>query len=284
MQHQTGGTPAASAPAYFSAYENFALTRTQTGVLTVRFHTNGGPVTFTGTIHSQFPGLLEDIAFDRGNQAVILTGTGGAFMDAIDGPSLGDVTKPMASDVDYMEGRRIVQRLTDLEMPLIAAVNGPASVHSEYALLADVIIASDTTVFSDYPHLAFGIVPGDGVHIAWEEALGLNRARHLIMTGGSFTARQALEWGAVAEVVPLEEVLPRAQAIAENIAAAQPALPGNDPPAPQPPDGRRRRPRPVPRSTHRSQPRLPPAEIGNKRTWYYSPGLLYEGLLSADWG
>jgi enoyl-CoA hydratase/carnithine racemase len=218
VQQQTSA-PTASAPAYFTAYENFALTRSPSGALTVRFHTNGGPVTFTGTTHSQFPRLLEDIAFDRDNQVVILTGTGDSFMDAIDGPSLGDVTKPMASDVDYMEGRRIVQRLADLEMPLIAAVNGPASVHSEYALLADVVIASDTTVFSDFPHLAFGIVPGDGVHIAWEEALGLNRARHLIMTGGSFTAQQALTWGAVAEVVPLAEVLPRAQAIAENIAA-----------------------------------------------------------------
>jgi enoyl-CoA hydratase/carnithine racemase len=220
VQHQTNITPdTAVEPAYFTAYKNFAVTRTPSGVLTVRFHTGGGPLTFTGTTHSQFPRLLEDIAFDRANQVVILTGTGEAFIDAIDGPSLGDVTKPMASDVDYMEGRRIVQRLADLEMPLIAAVNGPASVHSEYALLADVIIASDTTVFSDFPHLAFGIVPGDGVHVAWEEALGLNRARHLIMTGGSFTAQQALSWGAIAEVVPLAQVLPRAQAIAENLAA-----------------------------------------------------------------
>ena len=218
MQHQASA-PAVTAPAYFTAYENFALTRTPSGVLTVRFHTRGGPVTFTGTTHSQFPRLLEDIAFDRANQVVILTGTGDSFMDAIDGPSLGDVTRPMAADIDYMEGRRIVQRLADLEMPLIAAVNGPVSVHSEYALLADVVIASDTTVFSDFPHLAFGIVPGDGVHIAWEEALGLNRARHLIMTGGSFTAQQALEWGAVAEVVPLREVLDRAQDVAESIAA-----------------------------------------------------------------
>ena len=220
MQNQTSTTPdSAGEPSYFSAYENFAVTRSTAGVLTVRFHTGGGPVTFTGAIHSQFPRLLEDIAFDRANQVVILTGTGEAFMDAIDGPSLGDLTKPMASDIDYMEGRRVVQRLADLEMPLIAAVNGPVSVHSEYALLADVIIASDTTVFSDFPHLTFGIVPGDGVQIAWEEALGLNRARHLIMTGGSFTAQQALAWGAVAEVVRLAEVLPRAQAIAENIAA-----------------------------------------------------------------
>ena len=75
-------------------------------------------------------------------------------MDAIDGPSPGDLTKPMGADIEYMEERRIVQRLADLEMPIVTAVNGPASVHSEYALLADVVIASDTTIFSDFPHPA----------------------------------------------------------------------------------------------------------------------------------
>jgi enoyl-CoA hydratase/carnithine racemase len=66
----------------------------------------------------------------------------------------------MEADVPYTEGRRGVQRLADPEIPIIAAVNGPVSVHSEYALLADVVIASDTTEFSDLPHLAFGIAPG----------------------------------------------------------------------------------------------------------------------------
>jgi hypothetical protein len=120
-------------PSYFNAYENFSLTRTAAGVLTVRLHTNGRPITFTGATHSQFPRVLEDIAFDRDNQVMVLTGTGDSFMAAIDGPSLGDLTKPMGADVEYMEGRRIVQRLVDLEMPIVAAVNGSASAHSEYA-------------------------------------------------------------------------------------------------------------------------------------------------------
>jgi enoyl-CoA hydratase/carnithine racemase len=84
-------------------------------------------------------------------------------------------------------------------------VNGPALVHCEYALLADVVIASDTTVFADMPHLGANIAPGDGLFVVWEEVLGLNRARHLQITQSSFTAQQALDWGAVAEVVPLEQ-------------------------------------------------------------------------------
>src|ERR1700746_3518991 len=186
----------AQEPGYFTKYKNFALSRSASGVLTMRFHSSGGPHTFDGTTHHDFPRLRN------------------SFSASVDGPSRGDITKPMGADVLYVEGRRGVQRLADLEIPIIAAVNGPVSVHSEYALLAAVVIASDTTVFSDMPHPAFGIAPGDGLFVVWEEVLGLNRARHLEITQGSFTAQEALSWGAVAEVVPLGQVLPRAQELA----------------------------------------------------------------------
>jgi enoyl-CoA hydratase/carnithine racemase len=204
---------------YFDRYENFALTRSQSGVLTLRFHTNGGPATFTGTTHSDLPRLLEEIAFDRYNKVLVITGTGDRFMTEIDGPSLGDLTKPMAADVTYMEGRRIPQRLADLEMPIISAINGPATVHSEYVLIADIVIASETAEFSDLPHLTFGLNPGDGLHIVWEEALGINRARYYVLTQATFTADEAKQWGAVAEVLPQDQVLARAQELAESLAA-----------------------------------------------------------------
>jgi enoyl-CoA hydratase/carnithine racemase len=205
--------------AYFDKYENFAISRSPSGVLTVRFHTDGKEHTFTGTTHHDLPRLIEDIAYDRENKVLVLTGTGSTFIDSIDGASLGDITKPWTGDVLYLEGRRGVQRLADLEIPIVAAVNGPVSVHSEYALLADVVIASETSIFSDAPHLGFGIAPGDGLFVVWEEVLGLNRARFLEITGGSFSAKEALAWGAVAEVVPQESVLPRAQELAEQMVA-----------------------------------------------------------------
>ncbi|MEV6057138.1 enoyl-CoA hydratase/isomerase family protein [Streptomyces sp. NPDC052107] len=210
----TSGTPA-----YFTAFPDLAMSRTSSGVLTLRFHTDQGPAIFTGRLHTDFPRALYEIGEDRDNRVLVLTGTGDRFMTDIDGASLGDITKPGQWDRTLSEGRRVMQRLVDLEMPIIAAVNGPASVHSEYALLADIVVAADTTVFSDFPHLTFGIVPGDGIHIVWEEALGLNRARHLALTQGSFTAEQAERWGAVAEVLPLDKVLPRAQELAETLAA-----------------------------------------------------------------
>ena len=206
-------------PEYFTAFKNLEFTRTPSGVLTVRFHTDGGPATFTGHLHTDFPRALYEIGQDRGNRVLVLTGTGDRFMTEIDGPSLGDITKPAQWDRTIAEGRRVMQRLVDLEMPIVAAVNGPATVHSEYLLLADLVIAADTAVFSDFPHLTFGIVPGDGVYLVWEEAIGLNRARYLTLTHGSFTAQQAQQWGAVAEVLPLDQVLPRAQELAESLSA-----------------------------------------------------------------
>ena len=183
------------APPYFDRYENFAISRSASGVLTVRFHTDGGEHTFTGVAHHDFPRLIEEIAYVRDNKVLVLTGTGETFIDNIDGASLGDLTKPWTADTLYVEGRRGIQRLVDLEIPIVAAVNGPASVHSEYALLADVVIASETAAFSDAPHLAFGIAPGDGQFVVWEEVLGLNRARFLEISSGSFSAQEALAWG-----------------------------------------------------------------------------------------
>jgi enoyl-CoA hydratase/carnithine racemase len=205
-------------PSYFTAFENLHLSRTGSGVLTLRFHTEDGPTVFTGRIHTDFLRALDEVGQDRGNRVLVLTGTGDRFMTDIDGGSLGDITKPLEWDRTLSEGRRILQRLVDLEMPIVAAVNGPASVHSEYVLLADVVVAAYSTVFSDYPHLTFGIVPGDGLHVVWEEVLGFNRARYLAFTQGSFTAEQAQRWGAVAEVTALEDVLPRALELAEGLA------------------------------------------------------------------
>jgi enoyl-CoA hydratase/carnithine racemase len=111
-------------PAYFTAFKNFAFTRTPSGVLTLRFHTEGGPATFTGQMHTDFPRALYEIGEDRDNRVLVLTGTGDRFMTEIDGQSLDDPTQPAVWDKTIAEGRRIMQRLVDLEMPIVAAAAG----------------------------------------------------------------------------------------------------------------------------------------------------------------
>jgi enoyl-CoA hydratase/carnithine racemase len=208
-----------SRPAYFDAYPNLRFDRTDTGVLTLAFHTDGGPVTFTGDVHHQFPRALADLSDDRDNRVLVLTGTGDRFMTDIDGASLGEIFKPSAWDPVVWEGRKVVERLVDLPMPFIAAINGPATVHSEYVLLGDITLAAEHTTFRDDPHLAFGIVPGDGIHVIWEELVGVNRARYYALTQASIDATTALSLGMVNEVLPADRVLPRALELAEALAA-----------------------------------------------------------------
>src|SRR5437588_10329639 len=101
--------------------------------------------------------------------------------------------------------------------PLIAAINGPVTVHSEYALLCDIVIATDHAYFQDAPHPAFGIVPGDGWHILWPEVIGEIRGRYFLLTSQKLTPAQAKEYGAVNEVVAREALLPRAWELARQM-------------------------------------------------------------------
>jgi enoyl-CoA hydratase/carnithine racemase len=211
-----------SDPTYFDSYKNFALSRDD-GVLVLRFHTDGGPLVFTGQTHQDLPPALEEISLDRDNKAMVLTGTGDFFMKEIDGPSLGEIFKPAAWEKARSEGAKVLQRLLDLPMPVVGVANGPAMIHSEYLLLSDIHIASERAMYGDFPHPAFSITGGDGVQVAWEEVAGTARAKWLLWTGESIDAQTALQWGVVSEVVAHDRAVARGIEIARGL-AAKPAL------------------------------------------------------------
>src|SRR5713101_1290834 len=204
----------ATQPAYFAAYRSLKLTRDAQGVLVVEFHTNGGPITFTARDHTEFVEAFYRIAQDRANKIVILTGTGGEFIPGIDFPSFGDVADPDVWSQVHDEGVQILENLANIRVPVIAAIEGRASVHSEYALLANVIVAAEGATFNDLPHFASGIVPGDGVFTTWSYRAGAGRAEAFLLNPQPVTARTAHEWGVVAEVVPNGRALARALELA----------------------------------------------------------------------
>jgi enoyl-CoA hydratase/carnithine racemase len=210
-------------PGYFHEYENLALSRDESGVLLLRFHTEGGPIVFTGQTHQDLPAALEELSLDKDNKALVITGTGDSFMNQIDGPSLGEIFKPAVWEKTRTEGAKILQRLLDVPMPVVGVANGPATVHSEYLLLSDVHIASERATYGDYPHPAFSITGGDGLHVVWEEVAGTARAKWLLWTGETIDAHTALQWGVVNEVVAHEQALDRGLDIARRL-AAKPAL------------------------------------------------------------
>ena len=196
---------------YFAAYRSLRLTRDAEGVLVAEFHSNGGPFTFTAQDHTEFVDAFYRIAQDRANKIVILTGAGGEFIPGIDFSSFGNVADPAIWSQVHDEGVQIVENLANVRVPMIAAIEGRAHVHSEYALLANVIVAGERATFDDIPHFAGGIVPGDGIFTIWSYRAGAGRAESFLLNPQPLTARTAYEWGVVAEVVPSGQALGRAR-------------------------------------------------------------------------
>ena len=112
--------------------------------------------------------------------------------------------------------------MLDIEVPVIAAVNGPATVHSELAVLSGITLASENAIFQDQAHILFSTVPGDGIAIVWMELLGINRGRYFLLTGQKIAAQEALQLGVVNEVLPKDKLMTRANELAERLAALPP--------------------------------------------------------------
>src|ERR1700693_4693765 len=187
---------------YSTAYHNLKLTRDDKGVLVAEFHSNGGPFTMSAKAPTEFVDAFYRIAQDRVNKIVILTGAGGDFITDVDWSSFGDVADPGIWSQVHDEGVQVLENLANIRVPVIAAIEGRAHVHSEYALLANVIVAGEGATFNDLPHFAGGIVPGDGIFAAWSYRAGAGRAEAFLLNPQPLQSRTAQEWGVVSEVVP----------------------------------------------------------------------------------
>lgn len=205
---------------YQGGWDHAVVGRDGAGVLEVRLHSDGDSLMWGGGPHRELAELFAAIAADRDNRVVILTGTGDHFIDF-------DGAEAMATDGVpaglwgriLWEGKRLLTNYLDIDVPVIAAVNGPARAHSELAVLADIVLASTTAVFQDGPHFGAGLVPGDGVQVVWPLLLGPNRGRYFLLTGQELTATEAHDLGVVGEVLAPDDLLDRARALARQLAA-----------------------------------------------------------------
>jgi enoyl-CoA hydratase/carnithine racemase len=184
-------------------------------VLVAEFHSNGGPFTFTAHDHTELVDAFYRIAQDRANKVVILTGAGGDFITGVEWSSFGNVADPGVWSQVHDEGVQIVENIANIRVPLIAAIEGRAHVHSEYALLANVIVAAEGATFLDGAHFVAGVVPGDGIFTTWSYRAGAGRAEAFLLDPKPLPARTAYEWGVVSEVVPNGKALGRARELAE---------------------------------------------------------------------
>lgn len=208
---------------YAERYRTIQMER-RDGILQMRFHTDGGPLQWGMAPHGEFPSAFRDVGSDPENRVIIMTGTGNAFSGPRPEPGSAMRTRPRDWDRVYWEGKQLLGALLDIEVPMISAINGPALRHSELPLLCDIVLASEDTQFQDSAHFPNGLVPGDGMHIVYPLLLGWNRGRYFLLTGQTLDVQQAKEYGLVAEVLPRDELLPRAWALAEQLAHQSPLV------------------------------------------------------------
>ncbi len=201
--------------AYVAKYKHIRMMRRQ-GILQMSLHTDGGTLKWGAGPHEELGYCFSDIGSDSENKVIILTGTGDNFIAEFDVGSLGKIT-PRSWDHLYYDGKRLLMNLLEIEVPMIAAVNGPATIHAELAVLCDIVLAADHAVFQDAPHFPNGLVPGDGVHVVWPLLLGPNRGRYFLLTGQKLSAQEAVHLGAANEVLPRDKLLARAWELAEQL-------------------------------------------------------------------
>jgi enoyl-CoA hydratase/carnithine racemase len=167
----------------------------------------------TAHSHTEFVEAFYRISQDRANKIVILTGAGG-FITDVDWSSFGDVADPGVWSQVHDEGAQALENIANIRVPVIAAIEGRAHVHSDYALLASVIVAAEGATFQDVAHFGAGVAPGDGIFTTWSYRAGAGRAEAFLLNPQPLKARTAYEWGVVAEVVPNGKALSRARELA----------------------------------------------------------------------
>jgi 2-(1,2-epoxy-1,2-dihydrophenyl)acetyl-CoA isomerase len=161
---------------------------------------------------------------DESVSCVILTGHGTAFsaggnlkaLKSRDG--IGPLERPDATRANYRRGvQRITEALWNCEIPMIAAINGPAiGLGLDLACLCDMRISADSAKFAS-SFIKLGIVPGDGGAWILPRVVGLSKAAELIFTGDTFDAVAALAMGLVSAVVPDARLQDEARALARRI-------------------------------------------------------------------
>lgn len=154
-------------------------------------------------------------------RAVVLTGTGRSF---VAGADIGEMKGFSAIDGKRfgVQGGGVFLRLENLEVPVIAAINGFAlGGGCELSMACDIRLASEKAKFGQ-PEVGLGITPGFGGTQRLPRIVGVSKAMELILTAKTIDAQQAKEIGLVSEVYPAEELMDKAMELAQAISANAP--------------------------------------------------------------
>lgn len=168
-------------------------------------------------LHTAIAGVWDEIAADPDARVVVITGAGRAFSA---GGDFGFIDAQINDEAlrarTFLEARRLIHSLASFPLPVIAAVNGPAvGLGASLAVLCDLVVMADSAFLQD-PHLAVGLVVGDG-GMAWPLHVGLMRAKQALLLGERISAERAVQWGLANESVPADQVMARSLEMAKRL-------------------------------------------------------------------
>jgi enoyl-CoA hydratase len=206
----------------YESFDNLSVELQDDGVAILRLGRPDGVGKVSPVFHRELEIVFQAIARDGRIKVLMLTGAGRTFSAGGDLEWMESPTDPYDLELSVAEGRRIIEAMISLHQPVIAAINGAAiGLGCTIALFSDITVAGDDVKIGD-PHVALGLVCGDGGAVIWPLLVGLHRANRYLLTAELLTGAKAAEIGLVGEAVPRVEVFDHALTLARRIAA----LPG----------------------------------------------------------
>ncbi|HVH18164.1 MAG TPA: enoyl-CoA hydratase-related protein [Myxococcota bacterium] len=203
-------------------YRSLRLTREGDVLVVAIEHPTSERNAVDALLHNELTQLFRELKREDESRAVLLTGRGRMFSAGGDFswfPQLDDLAK-----LEHLrrDAKQMIWDLLDVELPIVAALPGPAvGLGASIALLCDTIFMAPEATIVD-PHVRVGIVAGDGGVAIWPLVLGPARAKQYLLTGDPVSAEDAVRMGLANRVVPAEKLREEALAFAARLAAGAP--------------------------------------------------------------
>jgi len=202
----------------YEQYEHLLIDKIEPGILRLTMHAPGRLNAASAGMHTELVRIWSDIDADEDVDAVILTGSDGAFSSGGD----LDLVKEMSEDFDvqvrvWKEARDLVYNVINCEKPIVSAMQGPAvGAGLAAGLLADVSIAAKDARIVD-GHTRLGVVAGDHAAVVWPLLIGMAKAKYYLLTCETLSGEEAERMGLVALAVDHDEVQDKALAVARRL-------------------------------------------------------------------
>jgi enoyl-CoA hydratase/carnithine racemase len=195
-------------------------------VLTLRFHTDGGPWVFGQNAQDTMAYLFRDIAADKSNRVLIIEGSGDVFCT---GYMMSEIEQTIMnfdaswSDRWMSNGRNVLSSILEVEAPIVWCLNGPITVHPEFFFGgADIILMDPNAYVQDLTHIGGGNMTAGDTIAVWESLMGLGRARYFHLMAQKLSAEELHALGIAHELIPQPSQRDRAAEIAAQLLKLSP--------------------------------------------------------------